>query len=451
MGTIKERVQEAIYAQRDQLVGLAHDIHDHPELAFYEEYASAALVQFLAAQGFDVCKDIYGMPTAFVATIGQGPLHVAFCAEYDALPPSSIADRSKPPGLVEVWLGPEHHDAPLLHACGHNVIAAASVAAATGLKDVVDEAGLRVSVFGTPAEEMFGLPEPRDGRLAPGKILLLDAGAFDGVHAALMVHPGPTPFSFFHHTRVYPRLRARFSPASPTGRSMGVPELRKLEEALKQVILSLHQIPGLYVARPEEDGAGAQADLLWIASSVAESMPAREAVRRCFEEAAEAAGVAVEVAEYARDAELHNDPMLSGAYRKNSEALGRVRGRDAHIKAEIHEMFNSPKLPLPVRMLARVLPGVVAPSTLFMSRMPVDFMYGTDLANISQVIPAIHPYIGIGGVAGPHEAEFAVQADSAEAHTAMLDAGVAMAWTALDAATDSALRAHLLERIGMQH
>ena len=84
-----------------------------------------------------------------------GPLHLAICAEYDALP----------------GIG---------HACGHNIIAATAVGAGLALAPLVDELGLTVTVIGTPAEEGGG-----------GKVYLLDRGAFDGVHAAMMVHPAP--------------------------------------------------------------------------------------------------------------------------------------------------------------------------------------------------------------------------------------------------------------------
>jgi hypothetical protein len=87
---------------------------------------------------------------------------------------------------------------------------------------------------------------------------------------------------------------------------------------------------------------------------------------------------------------------------------------------------------------------LVAPG-LFLDKYPVEVTYGTDLANVSQVIPAIHPFIGIGGMAAPHSAEFAAQADTDEAYRAMMDGGVALAWTALDAATDPALKAYLLK------
>ena len=95
------------------------------------------------------------LPTAFVATAGSGPLHIGICAEYDALP----------------GIG---------HACGHNVICAAAVGAGLALQGLADDLGLTVTVFGTPAEEGGG-----------GKILMLERGAFAGVHAAMMVHPAP--------------------------------------------------------------------------------------------------------------------------------------------------------------------------------------------------------------------------------------------------------------------
>ena len=90
------------------------------------------------------------------ARSASGPLHLAICAEYDALP----------------GIG---------HACGHNIIAAIAVGAGLALAPLVDDLGITVSVIGTPAEEGGG-----------GKIYMLERGAFDGVHAAMMVHPTPT-------------------------------------------------------------------------------------------------------------------------------------------------------------------------------------------------------------------------------------------------------------------
>ena len=143
------------------LIALSHDIWDHPELAFEEYYAAEQCVRVLTAAGFGVSTGIADLPTAFVAEFGSGPLVVALCAELDALPVVG-------------------------HACGHNMIAAAGVGAGLALASSADELGLTVRVYGTPAEEAGG-----------GKILMLERGAFDGVHAAMMVHPTPSESDVF--------------------------------------------------------------------------------------------------------------------------------------------------------------------------------------------------------------------------------------------------------------
>jgi hypothetical protein len=269
--------------------------------------------------------------------------------------------------------------------------------------------------------------------------LLFEAGAFEGVHAALMVHPSLSPYGVIIPSKAHVRLRARFTRAGAGGHVLGEASMRRLEEALKRSVISLHQVPALYVARPEGEGTDAQADFLWIAPTLDEANRAREPVRRCFEEAASSAGVAVDVTDYLPFPEMRHDPILAAAYRKNAEALGRVRGRDENLQEELRKI-----LPWWARIIKRFFPGLVAPG-LFMDKFPVEITYGTDLANVSQVIPAIHPFIGIGGMAAPHSAEFAAQADTDEAYQAMLDGGVALAWTALDATADPALKAYLLK------
>ena len=138
-----------------QLVDLSHRIHANPETCFEEEKASSWAAEVLAGGGFEVEAGVCDLPTAFVATAGSGPLTLAICAEYDALP----------------GIG---------HACGHNVICAAGVGAGLALAPLADDLGLTVKVMGTPAEEGGG-----------GKIFMLERGAFEGVHAAMMVHPAP--------------------------------------------------------------------------------------------------------------------------------------------------------------------------------------------------------------------------------------------------------------------
>ncbi|MBV8929231.1 MAG: M20/M25/M40 family metallo-hydrolase, partial [Mycobacteriaceae bacterium] len=147
-------VADVVSRYRHDLVALSHDIHAEPELAFAEHRSAAKTQALVAERGFRITKAAGGLDTAFRADYGSGPLVVGICAEYDALP----------------GIG---------HACGHNIIAAAAVGAALALADVADELGLTVALIGTPAEESGG-----------GKALLLKAGTFDDLAAAVMIHPG---------------------------------------------------------------------------------------------------------------------------------------------------------------------------------------------------------------------------------------------------------------------
>ena len=152
----KEIVISDNTAAADAIVDLSHRVWDTPEIAF-EEYETAEMTsRILADAGFEVETEITDLPTAWSATYGSGELNVTICAELDALP-------------------------DIGHACGHNVIAAAGVGAGLALQRVADDLGITVRVLGTPAEEQGG-----------GKILMLERGAFDGTHMAMMVHLHPT-------------------------------------------------------------------------------------------------------------------------------------------------------------------------------------------------------------------------------------------------------------------
>lgn len=119
--------------------------------------ASGWVAGMLTEGGLEVTRGTYGLATAVEASAGSGSRHIVLCAEYDALPVVG-------------------------HACGHNIIAAASVGAMLATASVIEELPLGVRFLGTPAEEAGN---------ATGKMLLLDRGAFDNARAALMVHPGP--------------------------------------------------------------------------------------------------------------------------------------------------------------------------------------------------------------------------------------------------------------------
>ena len=151
----KEFAAEATDRSAQDLVNLSHEIHTHAETAFNEHRSAQSVAHSLSELDFEVELGYAGLPTAVRAQRGSGPLRVVLCAEYDALP-------------------------EIGHACGHNIIAASSVGAAAALAGLVEDLGLELVVLGTPAEESGG-----------GKITLIESGAFDTVHAAMMVHPAP--------------------------------------------------------------------------------------------------------------------------------------------------------------------------------------------------------------------------------------------------------------------
>jgi amidohydrolase len=152
---LRQAALDAIDMHSPLLRKVSQFIHDHPEIALQEVQSSAAAADVLEELGFEVERGIAGLPTAFRATTGSdGGPHIAFLAEYDALP----------------GLG---------HGCGHNLIALSALAAGVGAKAGLDGNPARITVFGTPAEEAVG-----------GKVIMKNAGVFDGVDAALGAHPG---------------------------------------------------------------------------------------------------------------------------------------------------------------------------------------------------------------------------------------------------------------------
>ena len=151
---LRQRIVDAIEAQRDEIVAVAEEIRQNPELGYQEVKASQLLASAIRDQGFEVEKPAAGIETAFVASkhgYKDGP-HVAVLAEYDAL-------------------------AGIGHGCGHNLIGASGLAAAIGLNAVMDELPGVFEVIGTPAEEG-----------GAGKLRMLEAGVFDDVDAAIMIH-----------------------------------------------------------------------------------------------------------------------------------------------------------------------------------------------------------------------------------------------------------------------
>jgi len=382
----RDGAEEKINQLRDELIELSHRIHANPELGFEEEKACAWLADMLADAGMNVKTGICDLPTAFVAQAGSGPLHIAICAEYDSLP----------------GIG---------HACGHNIIAAMAAGAGIAAARVADDVGLTVSVIGTPAEEVGN---------AGGKILLLERGAFDGIHAAMMAHPAP--FDAVTH----PMIAASMFEVNYTGKyahasafpELGINAADALTIAqtaiglLRQHIRSTDRIHGIITKggdAPNIIPAHTSAKYIVRGEKLSDLEELRPRVYRCFEAGAIATGAKMEIIGGDKPyAEMYHDLRIASLYKRNAELLNR-------------------KFPAPTPEIERAAGS-------------------TDMGNISIAMPSIHPMIGIDSLpAVNHQPEFTAHCVKESADRAVYDGALSMAWTAIDMAMDQNLRDQLIE------
>jgi len=367
----RARVLEAVTAQHPALIRLSETLHANPELGWQEHKAAGWTAAYLAGQGFAVEEGYLGFPTAVRAVVGNGSRRVGLMAEYDALP----------------GLG---------HACGHNIITAISCGAAVALAKFAAGRDLTVELYGTPAEEGGG-----------GKIELLKKGTFRGLDLAMMAHPSPVdsaearPYAVAHNHVEY-RGKSAHAAAYP---EQGVNANDAFVVA--QVALSLlrQQLPsGTRVHGIQTRGGEApnaipeKTEGRWYvrAESLAQLGELEQRVHRCFEAGAVASGCELSVTPESEPySEFRTERRALELYIRHAESLGRD--------------FNAP------------------PEQATMNRA------STDMGNVSQVVPAIHPYIGLGCFpAANHQPEFAAHCVGEAANQAIHDGAAALALTALD-------------------
>jgi amidohydrolase len=370
---VKVKLAGSVDRLADQLEALSHRIHANPELAYQEENAHAWLTEFLQAHGARVERGVGGLPTAFRATIpGQssGPT-IAILCKYDALP----------------GLG---------HACGHNVIAAAGAGAGVALAETLDQVPVagQIQVIGTPAEEG-----------GAGKVRLMEAGLFRHVDAAMMIH-GRCGTQVWRPSLGIIKVKAEFFGRAAHAASWpwrganalnAVIQLFVTLDAMRQQLRPDARVHGVI-----REG-GAQPNIIpeyTLAEFYLRAMDrdyCAELLRRfqaCADGAAAATGCTAKVTP---------DPIVHEPLKPNATMA---------------------------RLFARNLRLIDVPED------PEDGQAGygsTDCGNLSQVLPAIHPYVRIApdGVPG-HSREFAEWARSPLARAGLVAGAKALAMTALD-------------------
>jgi len=380
MEGLKEKVISFIERIKEEIFEVADEIYKNPELGNQEFKASKLLREKISAYGFLV-NEVEGLPTAFLARKkGQKPgPKIAFLAEYDALP-------------------------KIGHACGHNLIAAASFGAAAALGALGEELSGEVILVGSPAEETDG-----------AKVLLVERGIFNDMDAAMMVHPG-------NRTTIYTTSLAiealEFTYTGKAAHAAASPHLGI--NALDAVILLFNGINALrQQLRPDARIHGIIVEGGHTPNIIPERAVARFYVRA--KEKKYMLEVKEKVIACAKGAELSTGAKLS--YRNFELGFDNLVTNKT-----MAEVFKANLKELGYHDISDEEEGIGS----------------TDMGNVSQVVPAIHPHIAIAEKdVVPHSLEFLKAAGSTRGkETAVLSAKV-LAMTALDIMT----REELLKKI----
>ena len=367
---MKERLYNEGQLIKERLAEISDYIYRNPELGNEEYKAVEVLTTFLREHGFEIECPYAGMNTAFKATFDSGKegMTVGYLCEYDALP-------------------------EIGHGCGHNMIGAMSAGAGVVLSKGLSEIGGKIIVYGTPAEETNG-----------GKVILTEAGAFDELDAAMIVHPDGETRASGSSSALYP---IRFIYKGKTAHAASCPE--KGINALNSVIqlfngmdaLRQHVTPDVRMHGIITKGGVAAnivpdeavADFYFRASTKERVTEVVEKVKKIAEGAALMTGATLEMERY----ELPYD--------------------DLNTNEILSEMFNSNLRELGITDIkeAKATGG------------------SSDIGNVSHVAPTIHPYIGITDcpMVG-HSIEMANATTTSKAHDRLLIAALAMAYTGHD-------------------
>jgi len=373
---LKLNIMAEIDSKADGLCALSGLIHANPELGFKEIKASNWISDYLEKEGFAVERGFCRFPTAFRAAYGSGRPVIAFLAEYDALPEMG-------------------------HACGHNLIAAASVGAALGARLAAAAYGGTLQVIGTPAEELYA-----------GKQVMGQRGAFADLDAVMMVHPGGQDIAVVEALACQ-RLDIEYF--GKAAHAAGEPQAGI--NALEAMILAFNAIDALRQHLPPKgmvhgiitDGGAAAnvvpdhsaGNFIVRAADLKSLEEVKQKVLNCFGGAATA--TAARLAYKWEDtfyAPVLNNLAICRLYVRNMRQLGRqIRLEDPH------EGFGS-----------------------------------TDFGNVSQLVPGMHAQVGITDRAvAVHSLQFVEAAISPQGLKSMLQAAQGLAMTAADLLASPAL------------
>ncbi|MDR1599566.1 MAG: M20 family metallopeptidase [Oscillospiraceae bacterium] len=387
--SIRDSVVSYIDAVGHEYQQIAREIHAKPELSNYEFFACERLSSQLRNKGFEVKVDVGGHRTGFTAVYKSGkpgPV-VAYLAEYDAL-------------------------AGLGHGCGHNLFGATSSLAGDALKQVIDQAGGEVRVYGAPGEE--------GGENGAAKANYVREGFFKDVDAALCVHPGADEHGTTTDALAIDCVYIEFWGKS--AHAAGSPELGI--NALDALILTYNGINALRQhVTPDVRMHGVITNGGKAPNSVPDYAKANFYLR-----AAKSATLDEVYAKVERIVE--GAALMTGA-----------KGKIERYQPRCEDMIKTPSLDALYKKNLELLGETVSP--------PPDKPGGfgsTDVGNVSHVVPTIHPHIRITDRPVPGHSVEMMEASCSESGLASILLGAkVLAFVALDLIEDPALMASIKE------
>lgn len=424
-------IWEHVERNRDDFIALSDRVFDTPETLYNEFKSVAEHTKMLKSHGFTVTENAAGIPTAVIGEAGEeGPV-IAILGEFDALPYLSQA-----PGIAEHSPLEEGGNG---HGCGHNLLGAASLLAATAVKDWLDENGLkaRVRYYGCPAEE---------GGAA--KTYMVREGLFDDVDAAISWHPAT--FTGVNEARSLANTRIDFTFQGKAAHAAGAPELgRSALDAVELMNVGVNylreHIPDsarVHYAYLDAGGvapnvvqAKATVRQLIRASSLPELADLVTRVRNIADGAALMTGTNVSSQVFSGVSNLLGNRPLEEAMQRELERLGPVAFDDADdvFARDIQKTLSAADISTtfkrigaqPVKGLA--LCDFIAP----LDRHSEGGEGSTDVGDVSWAVPTVQARVATCAIGTPfHTWQTVAQGKAPAAHKGMVYAAKTMAATA---------------------
>jgi aminobenzoyl-glutamate utilization protein B len=426
----------------DRYIALSDAVWATPELAFSEHRSSELHGEALTLEGFAVETGVANLPTAIRAQAGDGGPTIAFLGEFDALPGlSQIAGQTQAEPMLAGGNG---------HGCGHNLLGAASLLAAAGVKAYLEQTGTpgQVLYFGCPAEES-----------GSGKSYLVREGLFDQVDTAICWHPAPftgvnRPFSLAcaEFEFAFTGKAAHASSSPELGRSaldavelmhVGINYLREHMNSTSRIHYAIVDAGS---AAPNVVQAHAVSRQMIRAESLEEMWQLVERVSDIARGAALMTGTTMALRQVGGDANLVANDVLESAMFEVISALGAppFDESDETAAAAFTQTFSDQDVQAAAhRFGLTVIEGEWLSRRIFPLGAGSSFAVGsTDVGTVSWVAPTVQCRVACYAVGTPgHSWQLVAQGKLSAAHKGMIHAAKIMAETAVKLIEDPELLA----------